>query len=61
MAVSGFIDENIEQKAKNSGFKMVFESPLSEDQIKNQLMKYVKKRMEMEAELNRKYSMLSRP
>ena len=61
VAVSGFIDERIEQKAKSSGFKMVFESPLSEDQIKNQLLKFVLKRKEMEAELNRKYSMLSRP
>lgn len=33
VAVSGYVDQIVEQKAKSAGFRMVFESPLSVDQI----------------------------
>ena len=46
VAVSGFIDFAIESKAKAAGFERVYESPLSEDQIRLEIMKELEERAE---------------
>lgn len=41
IAVSGFVDEEVQKKCKEAGFNMLFEQPLSVDEIQDKVTLYL--------------------
>jgi hypothetical protein len=58
IANSGYIDDNIKSLALKAGFQIVFQNPVSQQMINDEILKFLKSKQEALKTINSKISII---